>query len=47
MIDGWCQGLPGVVEFNRARLQATGGCGGASGEFGWAMGWLGRASHGG
>jgi hypothetical protein len=41
------RGLPGVAEFNRARLQALGGCRGASGELGWALGWLGRARHGG
>jgi hypothetical protein len=40
-------GPPGVAEFNRARLQASGGCRGASGELGWALGWLGRARHGG
>jgi hypothetical protein len=37
---GRWRGLPSVAEFNRARLPATGGCGGASGELGWAIGWL-------
>jgi hypothetical protein len=39
--------LPSEVAFNQARLRAPGRCGGASGELGWAVGWLERASHGG
>jgi hypothetical protein len=31
-----------VAEFNRARLQALGGCREASGEPGWARGWPGE-----